>query len=421
MQMLEIASLRHELSVKLNHPLIMSQHRDTQTLAFVNHTDIERLSQQGPATPDHVIRTKQLPMLGTDIEAYSDAYKAYFSKYSQTPHDGQSKSMLDPLPRIILETRAGMLTIGKTIKEANIIADIYRHTIDIILRSTRLGGYQALPSQDIFDVEYWELEQAKLKKAGKMPPFTGEVALVTGAYSGIGKACVDSLLARGACVVALDIQAGIDSLYQRADYLGIYCDVTDEASLLNALDQTVRHFGGLDMLILNAGIFPGGCNIENLSLDEWRKVMGINLDANLSLLGKAYPLLKLGCKGGRIVCIGSKNVPAPGPGAAAYSAAKAALNQLARVAALEWGKDNIRINTLHPNAVFDTAIWTEEVLTERAKHYGMSVEAYKTNNLLKTKITSHDVAELAAEMCGDLFAKTTAAQVPVDGGNDRVV
>jgi NAD(P)-dependent dehydrogenase (short-subunit alcohol dehydrogenase family) len=119
--------------------------------------------------------------------------------------------------------------------------------------------------------------------------------------------------------------------------------------------------------------------------------------------------------------MGSKNVPAPGPGAAAYSSAKAALNQLARVAALEWGKDNIRINTLHPNAVFDTAIWTQEVLESRAKHYGMSIEAYKTNNLLGTEITSHDVAELAAEMCGPLFAKTTAAQLPVDGGNDRVV
>jgi NAD(P)-dependent dehydrogenase (short-subunit alcohol dehydrogenase family) len=314
-----------------------------------------------------------------------------------------------------------MFTLGKTIKEADIIADIYRHTIDIILRATRLGGYRALPSQDIFDVEYWELEQAKLKKVSKEPQFCGEVALVTGAFSGIGRACVDSLLARGACVAALDIQPGIKTLYQRADYLGILCDVTDEPALLEALQQTSRHYGGLDMLILNAGIFPGGCNIENLTLDEWHKVMSINLDSNLSLMSKAYPLLKLASKGGRIVCIGSKNVPAPGPGAAAYSSAKAALNQLARVAALEWGKDNIRINTLHPNAVFDTAIWTEEVLTARAKHYAMSVAAYKTNNLLKTEITSHDVAELAAEMCGDLFAKTTAAQVPVDGGNERVV
>jgi NAD(P)-dependent dehydrogenase (short-subunit alcohol dehydrogenase family) len=122
-----------------------------------------------------------------------------------------------------------------------------------------------------------------------------------------------------------------------------------------------------------------------------------------------------------VVVIGSKNVPAPGPGVAAYSASKAALNQLTRVAALEWGGDRIRLNTLHPNAVFDTGIWTEEVLQARAKHYGLTVEEYKTNNLLKVEITSQDVAELAAEMCGPLFAKTTAAQVPIDGGNERVV
>lgn len=122
-----------------------------------------------------------------------------------------------------------------------------------------------------------------------------------------------------------------------------------------------------------------------------------------------------------MVVIGSKNVPAPGPGAAAYSASKAALNQLARVAALEWGMDGIRINTLHPNAVFDTGVWTEEVLQSRARHYGLTVEEYKTNNLLKVEITSHDVAELAAAMCGHLFSKTTAAQVPIDGGNERVI
>ena len=122
-----------------------------------------------------------------------------------------------------------------------------------------------------------------------------------------------------------------------------------------------------------------------------------------------------------MVIIGSKNVPAPGPGAAAYSASKAALNQLMRVLAMEWGSDGIRINTLHPNAVFDTGIWTDEVLASRAKHYGLSVEEYKTNNVLGIEVNSKDVAELAAEMCGSLFAKTTASQVPVDGGNDRVI
>ena len=147
------------------------------------------------------------------------------------------------------------------------------------------------------------------------------------------------------------------------------------------------------MLVLNAGIFPPSRNIAEMPLDEWQRTMRINLDANVVLLKEAYPFLKKSAKGGRVVVNASKNVPAPGPGAAAYSASKAALTQLARVAALEWGKDNIRVNVLHPNAVFDTGLWTEEVIAKRAASYGLSVEDYKTNNVLKTEVTSHDVAK----------------------------
>jgi len=161
--------------------------------------------------------------------------------------------------------------------------------------------------------------------------------------------------------------------------------------------------------------------IAELSGAEWNKVMRVNLDANLTLLREAHPLLKLSLRGGRVVIIGSKNVPAPGPGVAAYSASKAALTQLARVTALEWGADHIRVNVLHPNQIFDTGLWTEETLKARAAHYGLTVEQYKTNNVLKIEITSRDVGELAAELCGPLFAKTTGAQIPVDGGNDRVI
>jgi NAD(P)-dependent dehydrogenase (short-subunit alcohol dehydrogenase family) len=251
--------------------------------------------------------------------------------------------------------------------------------------------------------------------------FAGEIGLVTGAASGIGRACVDSLLARGAAVVGLDINPAIEQLYARPDFLGVRCDVTSEEQIIDALERTARAFGGLDMLILNAGIFPPSRRIEAMPTAEWRKTMTINLDANLILMRESHPLLKLAPRRGRITIIGSKNVPAPGPGAAAYSASKAALNQLARVAALEWGQDGIRVNSLHPNAVFDTGLWTDEVLQARAKNYGLTVEQYKTNNILRVEVTSRDVAELAVELCGPLFAKTTAAQVPVDGGNERVI
>jgi NAD(P)-dependent dehydrogenase (short-subunit alcohol dehydrogenase family) len=175
------------------------------------------------------------------------------------------------------------------------------------------------------------------------------------------------------------------------------------------------------MLVLNAGIFPASQSIASLNLETWQHTMRVNLDANLSLMREAHPLLKLAPNGGRVVVIASKNVPAPGPGAAAYSASKAALTQLARVAALEWGQDGIRVNVLHPNAVFDTGIWTDEILEKRAKSYGLTVQEYKTNNILKTEVSSFNVAELAASMCGSAFAKTTGAQVPIDGGNDRVI
>lgn len=415
----ELAALRRALSMLAGTPLVMSWHSDEKSRAFACHADVARIAQQGPATPDHVIRTKRLPMIGRDVAAYVDAYRDYFNAHAADARE--PKTMLDPTPRVILDREWGLATVGHTAKDAAIVRDIYDHTIDVIMRAERLGGYRALAARDLFDMEYWDLEQAKLRKGGKPPMFTGEIALVTGAASGIGKACVDALLARGAAVVGLDINPAIVTLHKKPGFLGLHCDVTDEAQLGIALEAGVRAFGGLDMVILNAGIFPSGRRIDSLDTEEWQRVMRVNLDANFTLLRETHPLLKQAPRGGRVVIIGSKNVPAPGPGAAAYSASKAALNQLARVAALEWGGDGIRVNTLHPNAVFDTGIWTEDVLEARAAHYGMTVEQYKTNNVLKVEVGSRDVAELAAEMCGPLFAKTTGAQLPVDGGNDRVI
>ncbi|NER33748.1 MAG: bifunctional aldolase/short-chain dehydrogenase [Oscillatoria sp. SIO1A7] len=414
-----LATLRKELSEVAGFPVIMTVHNDSRSLGFARREDVGQISQQGPATPDHSIRTKRLPLVGRDVQAYAEAYKKYFATYAATAKE--QKTILDPAPRAILDPELGMCAIGRNAKAAAIVADIYSHTMDVIEAGTGLGGYQALPAKDIFDVEYWDLEQAKLRKAGKPPMFQGEIALVTGAASGIGKACVDALLRRGAAVVGLDVNPAIEQLHKRLDFCGISCDITDDKAIEAALEKTVRAFGGLDILILNAGIFPGGCRIEGLESEQWRRVMAVNLDANLTLMRECHPLLKLAPNGGRVVAIGSKNVPAPGPGAAAYSASKAALNQLMRVAALEWGGDGIRINSLHPNAVFDTGIWTEEVLQSRAQHYGLTVEQYKKKNVLGVEVTSHEVAELAAEMCGPLFAKTTAAQVPVDGGNERVI
>ena len=414
-----IATLRRDLSREAGFPLVVSSQRDARSLAFARRADAAVIARQGPATPDHVIRTKRFPLLGRDAAAWADDYRRYFEEHAR--HAKQPKSMLDPAPRLVLDPELGLLAAGRRASDAAIAAEIYDHTIDIIARAELLGGWRALPARDLFDMEYWDLEQAKLKKSGKPPLFAGEVALVTGAASGIGKACAASLLARGAAVVGLDLNPSVVTLHDRQDFLGVAGDVTDEEGLRRALAATVDAFGGLDMLILNAGIFPPGKRLHELASEEWRRVFQINLDANLALLRESHPLLALAPNGGRVVVIGSKNVPAPGPGVAAYSASKAALTQLARVAALEWGRDGIRVNVLHPNAVFDTGIWSDDLIAARAAAYGLDTESYRRNNVLGVEVTSHDVAELAAEMCGPLFAKTTGAQVPVDGGNERVI
>jgi len=414
-----IAALRQSVSRAAGWPVVLAVHDDPRSLAFARRPDVATLSQQGPATPDHVIRTKRLPLLGEDVVGYAAAYRRYFEEHA--PRAREPRTMLDPAPRVILDPELGVCAAGRSARDAGVVFDIYAHTIDVIERAARLGGYRALPAAELFDVEYWDLEQAKLRSAGKPAPLAGEVALVTGAASGIGKACVESLLSRGAAVVALDANPAVATALARPDYRGVVCDVTSPEGLSGAIEGCARAYGGLDMLVLNAGVFPGGRRIEALPDDEWRRVLAVNLDANLTLLREAHPLLERSPRGGRVVVIGSKNVRAPGPGAAAYSASKAALTQLARVAALEWAAIGIRVNVLHPDAVFDTGIWTPEVLAARAASYGMTVEQYKTKNLLRTEVHARDVGELAAELCGPLFAKTTGAQIPVDGGNERVV
>jgi len=389
---------------------------DAEALSFARRGDVATIASRGPATPDHSIRTKRIPMLGRDVNAYAVEYRRYFAQYGNP-----ALTMLDAAPRVILDAEFGLGTVGRSATDAAIARDVYRHTMQIIARATALGGWEPPSARDIFDVEYWELEQAKLRRGTATPPLSGEIAIVTGAASGIGKACVAALLDRGAAVVGLDVAPGIRHLHEREAYLGLECDLTNERHVSEALDEAARAFGGVDMLVLNAGIFPKSAPIAELSSGAWRKTMDVNLDANFVLMRECYPLLKRAPRAGRVVVVGSKNVAAPGPGVASYSVSKAALQQLARVAALEWGKDGIRVNLVHPNAVFDTGIWTQEILAARAASYGITVDEYKTNNVLRTEITSRDVAELVAEMCGPVFFKTTGARIPIDGGVERVI
>ena len=415
----QVAKLRQKISLAIGSPVLMHLTNSLLGFNFCNKEDVKKIATKGPLTPDHVIRTKRIPMIGRDINKYNEEYASYFNKNEINAKT--RKIMLDPAPRVILDKEFGLCAIGKNMSEIGIISDIYEHTMESILRAEKLGGFVALPAKDIFDLEYWDLEQAKLHKNQNSLAFEGEVVLITGAASGIGKACVESFLLRGCAVIALDIDPSIETINNHKNYLGLICDVTNEDALEELIEKGIQYFGGLDMVVLNAGKFPKGKKVSELPSQEWRNVFSVNLDANLNILRMVFPLLHAAPNNGRVVIIGSKNVSAPGPGAAAYSASKAALNQLMRVLSMEWGEYGIRLNSIHPNAVFDTGIWTDEVLKSRAKQYNLTVEEYKTNNLLGVEVYSKDVSELAAEMCGTLFSKTTASQIPIDGGNERVI
>jgi NAD(P)-dependent dehydrogenase (short-subunit alcohol dehydrogenase family) len=307
-------------------------------------------------------------------------------------------------------------------KDAQIAADIYHHTMPVLERAEdHLGGYRALPAADLFDMEYWALEQAKLQRAGQPAELAGQVAFITGAASGIGRACAAALLRRGACVAGVDLSKDVGTTFADAAWLGVPADVTDPEAQRAALGAAVERFGGIDIAVVAAGVFPASSAIEAMTRETWRSVMAVNVDAVADLFAGIHPLLSLAPAGGRVVVIGSKNVPAPGNGAAAYSASKAALTQLCRIAALEWAQNGIRVNMVHPDAVFDTGLWTDEIIAERASRYGLTVDEYKRRNLLGAEVTSADVAAVVSALCTDTFRVTTGAQIPIDGGNDRVV
>ena len=415
-----LARLRRAVSKARGAAMIARWDDGTEAVAFSSVPNVAAIATRGPITPDHVIRTKPMPALVGDrpetaIERFAAAYRRYFARHT----DGRL-TCLDPAPRWAVWRGLGTVAFGRNAQEVGIVADIVRHTIRAIRHGEALGGWRPLPPARLFEVEYWELEQAKLKKAAAALPLQGRVALVTGAASGIGRACAEALRDQGAVVAALDVNQRIALLFKQPEIIGIVCDVTDSRQVEAAVRETVRRFGGLDLVISNAGIFPESQPIAELTLAAWRRSLAVNLSSHEQLLQACIPYLSLGLEPS-VVIIASKNVAAPGPGAAAYSVAKAGLTQLGRVAALELAADGIRVNVLHPDQVFDTGLWTPAILASRAKRYGISVEEYKSRNLLRVRVTSRDVAQLACAMAGPLFAKTTGAQVPIDGGNERVI
>ena len=420
MDPLKIARLRKAVSEVKGRPVLAHSDNSADCTFYASLPELNKIANRGPLTPDHIIRTKRTPLIvGKDhsesLAAYVQDYQAYFDQFN--PGD---LTCLDKAPRWSVWPKKGCLYFGASMKEVRIIKDICRHTMKAIYQAEKLGKWVALGQKELFEMEYWELEQLKLKKGGKAKALQGKIALVTGAASGIGKATVNHLLNEGASVIAIDINKAISCIFDNENVLTLQCDVCDAAQLKNAVDMAVAHFGGLDLLVSNAGIFPDSMLIADIDDEIWEKSLQVNLSAQQRLLKYCLPYLEVGIDPA-VLLVGSKNVPAPGAGAAAYSVAKAGLTQLGRIAALELGEKGIRVNMLHPNAVYDTGIWTEEVLKSRAAHYKMSVEEYKTNNILKVEVNSEDVAQMIILMLGSSFSKITGAQLPLDGGNLRIV
>lgn len=457
-----IAELRAAISVAAGAPMLLRAVRDERADAFCARDDVASVACRGPATPDHIIRTKQFPMVGRDVDAFVEDYRAYFERNSarHDEHGAQTTlTMLDPAPRVVLDPQFGMWTAGRRAVDCDIAADIYLHTIDVICAAEALGGYVALGEADLFDVEYWELEQAKLARAGTPAALAGQVALVTGAASGIGQAAAAALASQGAAVVGVDLDDG-PGRAAGPMRRHVIADVTDPDDMEIALQEAVECFGGVDIVVAAAGIFGpsaplaalAGCEVEEPDASEadrpshldperidaegtafrvrdatlelraeWQQTFDINVSGTANTIAAAHRLLRHSPTGGRVVIVGSKNVPAPGRGAAAYSASKAALTQLGRVAALEWAGDGITVNVVHPDGVFDTGLWSDELIAERAAAYGLTPEQYRKRNLLGRELSSADVGALIAQMCGPAFAHTTGAQIPQDGGSDRVV
>jgi rhamnulose-1-phosphate aldolase/alcohol dehydrogenase len=406
---------------------------------FVSSADAPAVSQVGPATPDHTIYTKRLPCFvpldhagdaGTAWDAVERAIDTFARDYAAyvDAHRGPGVELLDARPRVVLVPGLGMFTAGRDARTAGIVADIYRHTIDVISGASAFGRYLSLSARDAFDVEYWPLELYKLTLAPPEKELARRIALVTGGGSGIGRAVVRRLAAEGAHVAIGDIDA--DAARRVADEvttavgagraLGLAMDVTREDSVRAAFEATVLAWGGLDILVSNAGI-AHSAPVERMALTDWERSFAVNATGHFLVAREAMRVLVRQRLGGALVFVATKNVMSPGKDFAAYSAAKAAEAQLAKVLALEGAPHGIRSNIVNPDAVFeDSRLWSEEVRRERAAAQGIAVEQledfYRRRNLLGARILPADVAEAVLFLASDRAAKTTGCTLTVDGG-----
>ncbi len=414
----------------------------TAVLEFVSGTRLEALAQLGTSCPDHFLRTKIWPLVlpfapGREphellIERIAPAITAYRSRYAgyyERCKRADSPPMRDPNPVVYLVPGVGMITFASDKASARIAGEFYINAIKVMRGAASVSTYRGLPEQEAFDVEYWALEEAKLRRQPKPPPLAGRIVLITGGAGGIGLATGRRLIDEGACVVLCDIdrdalaaaESGLKQLYGADAVASCWVDVTREDAVGAGFRECARKFGGIDICVSNAGI-ASASPVEETSLATWQKNMDILSTGYFLVARQAFQLFKAQQLGGSIIFIGSKNALAASPGAAAYCTAKAAELHLARCLALEGAPAGIRVNVVNPDAVLrGSRIWQGEWAQQRAEQYNTSTEeleaVYRERSLLKRSVYPEDVAEAVAFFASDRSAKSTGNIVNVDAGN----
>jgi NAD(P)-dependent dehydrogenase (short-subunit alcohol dehydrogenase family) len=403
-----------------NRPAIMD---------YVNGAEAARYSQQGVVTPDHTIRTKNWPLVvaapqagkldewSGEVRAAIDAFVARYHDYFARNNEKslQKKKELDPLPRVILVPGVGLFGVGASAKDAAIAADIAENTVEVITDAEAIGEYKPICEFDMFEVEYWSLEQAKLGKSNEKA-LARQVAVITGGGSGIGAATAKAMARQGAEVAILDRDLDAAKAVAKAaggTALAVKCDVTDPISVRAAFDTVVSAFGGVDIVVSNAGAAWQG-TIGKVDDETLRRSFELNFWAHQSVAQNAVRIMQAQGTFGCLLFNTSKQAVNPGKDFGPYGLPKAATLFLVKQYALDHGKDGIRANAVNADRI-RTGLLTDDMVAARAKARGLSEADYMSGNLLKREVTAEDVADAFVYLA--TAAKTTAAVITVDGGN----
>ena len=416
---------------------------DERVLEFINSNDLTRLAPMGTSCPDHFLRTKISPFILpldaaddlSDVKALKekltpgfDEYRKMYADYYQTCKHTNSPAMRDANPVVLLYPGVGMFTFAKDKQTARVASEFYINAINVMKGAEAISEYTSLPRQEAFNIEYWLLEEAKLQRMPKPKPMSGRIALVTGSAGGIGKAIAMKFAKEGACVVINDInserlQAATDEFinqFGKDTATAVLLDVTNKETIGKAMDAAALAFGGVDIIVNNAGISISK-PIEDHTIEDWDNLYNILVKGQFLVSQAGIAVMRKQGFGGDIINIVSKNSVVAGPNNAGYGSAKAAQAHLTRLMAAELGPDRIRVNTVNPDAVItDSNIWAGGWAEGRAKAYGITVAElpayYAKRTLLNETILPDDIANACFAFAGGLLNKSTGNILNVDGG-----